>query len=145
MINPSKIPFRCILIVNPGRVRESLQAILKANDLIDIVGIAGGGLSASKQIISSNPEIVVLDGNLAEDEALEIILWLQSNYPNVKTLILVENNLQRNILLAGGADFVISKGFLSEQLADTIDCLQMDRSEGFQSPSMDEFLYEDKK
>ena len=145
MLTPSKIPFRCILIVNPGWVRESLQAVLKANELIDIVGIAGGGLSASKLINKFSPEVVVLDGNLAEDEALEIMQWLQWNYPKIKTLILVENNLQSKNLLEAGGDFVISKGFLSEQLADTIDILQKNRYAELWSQTMNEIPQEDRK
>lgn len=112
-----------IIVSRPGAVRESLRAVLSSFSQLEVIGAVGGGLSALNKIREQRPSLLVIDGNLAEDEVLALLAQVRQEQPQVRCVVLVETSRQRGKALSAGAHAVLQRRDPLENLQAAIERL----------------------
>ena len=112
-----------LVVSRPGAVREALRAVLACFTQLEVVGAVGGGLSAMVKIREQRPNLLVIDGNISEDEVLALLAQVRGEQPQVRCIVLVDTPRQRGRLLAAGADAIIQRGDPPEHLQAAIERL----------------------
>ena len=110
-----------LVVSRPGAAREALRSVLACFPQLEVVGAVGGGLSAINKIREQQPNLLVIDGNLSEDEVLALLGQVREEQPQVRCVVLVDTPRQRGRLLAAGAHAIIQRGDPPEQLQAAIE------------------------
>jgi DNA-binding NarL/FixJ family response regulator len=100
---------RAVIASRPGIMQESLRAMLSGSGQVVVTGSAGDGLSALSMVREVQPDLLVVDSNLLEDEALSLLKEVKGAWPEVRCLVLVQTTGRKNRALAAGADAVVSR------------------------------------
>ncbi len=114
---------RCLkglIIAEPGRVRDGLQALLTAIPQMGRVEQAGDTSSALRTIRKQQPTLVLLDFSLIGDDLRTLLKRIKAESPQTQSLVLVDDAEQQQEAKASGADRVLIKGFTAEKLIETI-------------------------
>ena len=99
-----------LLVGKPGRGRDALAELVRAQAGPILLGCADSGLLAMKAAREKQPRAVVVTSGLPDLEVVELVRQIKNNWPNVALLVLSERSeVQREALLAG-ADFVMPNG-----------------------------------
>ena len=101
----------------PGNVQESLRAVIEAIPEMEVVGTAGGGLSAIALIRETMPDVIIIDGSLSEDEVLTFLKDAKLLSPDLRLIVLSYSIRQQKRLLKGGADAVFSRWSPAEEFS----------------------------
>jgi DNA-binding NarL/FixJ family response regulator len=112
-----------IVVSRPGAVREALRAVLASFAQLKVVGAVGGGLSAMVKIRERRPNLLVIDGNLPEDEVLALLCLVREEQPQVSCIVLVDTPRQRGKVLSAGAHAVLQRGDPPEYLQAAVESL----------------------
>jgi DNA-binding NarL/FixJ family response regulator len=109
-----------ILLVAPaGRFQESLRVLLAGLQL-HVVGPAAEARSALALLQAWRPTLVVLDFAVPTAELTEILLGLQTEWPTVRLVALVDSVEQLTEAKAWGIKNVLLRGFRLEELYTAI-------------------------
>jgi DNA-binding NarL/FixJ family response regulator len=100
-----------LILVKPDRKRESLRVLLRGMSRLELVGEAHDAASAWQLITAHNPEVLVLDFELLESEALALLERVEHDYPQLRCLALVSNSRQAEAAMQAGADETLLAGF----------------------------------
>jgi DNA-binding NarL/FixJ family response regulator len=121
ILSPSEITL--VVIAPPGRQRDGLRVLLRADNKIALVAEADDLASGAQVIAQRAPALVVLqDGN--DNEAVWIELrQLKTQFSDVHFAVVVPNHHQAELARAAGADAALMEGFTSETMFATIDRL----------------------
>lgn len=111
---------RVIVVSLPGAVQESIHASLEAIPSVEVIGFAGGGLSAIALVEEKQPDIAIIDGNLAEDEVLAFLRDVRHIDTRVRIVVLTNSMRQQRLITGNGADAVLSRWCPPEQLTSTV-------------------------
>jgi len=112
-LNPETIS--TIVVSRSDMMRQSLQAMLAAHSYIRVIDSAGNGLTARNQVIRYQPELLVIDSNLSDEEIKALLAEVKLKAPETRCLICVQSSRRRTLLLAAGADVVISRNDSAQQ------------------------------
>jgi chemotaxis response regulator CheB len=116
MASSNDTRIRVLIISLPGMMQNVLrESIIRRQD-VEVVGIAGGCLSATAMLSQAQPDLVVIDSNLPETEVGELILHLKKLHTSITSLVLVETTQQLNKAAHSGADFTLRSYCLPECL-----------------------------
>jgi two-component system response regulator NreC len=108
------------IIAPPGRLRDGLRVVLRANENIEIAGQADDGKAALEAVTASFPVLVLLDANLPDGEAWSILEHLKRRLPEMYCCVLVHTCDQDQRARNKGADAVLQEGFSSEQFLSVV-------------------------
>ncbi len=100
--------------------REGLQALLVTD--FDIVGVGSTSLDAIRLCEAEDPDLLLLDVELASDPAETTIRSIRRNRPGVTIVILTmfdEPVLRRQLLLAGASEY-LTKSIDHQRLTDKV-------------------------
>jgi DNA-binding NarL/FixJ family response regulator len=101
--------------------RAGLVALLERADGIRVVGEAATGEETRGQMRRLHPDVVLIDGHLAEGELERTIIEAKSALPACSTLVLADYETGREAeLLKSGASGVVPKSVTGEELTDTV-------------------------
>jgi CheY-like chemotaxis protein len=67
------------------------------------------------------PDIVLLDANLSEDDVWAALRRIQKEWSQTRSIVLVEGSFQQQKAQAAGADFVLIKGDPAARLVTAIE------------------------
>ncbi len=112
-----------ILIVDDHAiVREGLQAILKLEEGISVVGMAKNGAEALKVVTSHKVDVIILDISLPGRNGLEIIKEVKKVQPNVRIIMLSVYPEDRFAIRAfkAGASGYLTKEMAPEMIVEAI-------------------------
>jgi DNA-binding NarL/FixJ family response regulator len=112
-----------LIVARPGPLRNSLQALLTTMPQIEIVAEANDPSALLRMGDRIQPDIVLLDASLCEDEVWAALRRIQVEWSQTRTLVLVEGSLQQQRAVAAGADIALLKGFPASKLSATIEGL----------------------
>lgn len=110
-----------LIAARPGRMRDSLQALLAAMPRIGAVDETDDGEATLDKVGVRRPALLLLDTNLSEGQVWNVLRHVKSRWPQTRCVILAENVRQRETALAAGADGVLIKGFSTAKLYVMID------------------------
>jgi len=109
-----------LIAAKPGIMRNSLQAYLRTLAQVSDILLADDALDAFRIVCAHNPALMIVDADLAESEILGLVRQARTEKPRLRIVALVESMRQRQMSLAAGADHGLLKGFLDEQLGQTV-------------------------
>lgn len=112
-----------LILAHPGRLRESLNALLTSMPQIQQVNSAEDDEIALESFADSPPNLIVMDTNLTPYGLSTTLQKIKTRWPGARYVILVDDVRQQQIAKAAGADSALLKGFSTAQLFATIECL----------------------
>ncbi len=100
---------RAIIVSMPGTMQESLRANLEAIPGMEVVALASGCLSAVRLVQEKQPDVVVIDSNLSEDEVIAFLKDVKRVHPEIRLVVLTHTTRQQWRILDNGADAALSR------------------------------------
>lgn len=101
---------RIVLADDHAVLRAGLRVLLNSEPGLTVVGEAGDGQEALRQIADTQPDVVVLDLMMPNVKGLDIIEQIVTEHPGTRVLVLTmhaETQYIRHVLKAGGAGYVL--------------------------------------
>ena len=129
-----------LIVAQPCRLCDGLQAILRATPGIQEVYQACDGESALRMIGPHRPALILLDAGLPDGAAWELLRRLKAEHRHLKCVILVDSSRQQRQARDAGADAVLMKGLPAAMLFETVKPLLGDR--GMETEVHDELVFE---
>lgn len=115
-------PVRVMIVDDHPVVRRGLRAFLETQPGMLVVGEAGDGREAMRELATGEPDLVLLDLHLPDTPGSELIPEMRRWNPNVKVLVLTGFAARHEVVPAirAGADGYLLKDTDPDQLADAI-------------------------
>lgn len=107
-----------LIVAAPGRLRDSLEALLKTLSWLHIVEPVDNKLSALEMMSQHQPKLVLLD-----NEAWNLLKSIKTLAPQVYCLALVNDLQQQQAAKNAGADLTLLKGFVASELFTAVEKL----------------------
>ena len=79
-----------IVVYRPGAVREALRAVLACFAQLEVVSAVGDALSAINKIREQRLNLLVIDGNLSEEEVLALLGQVRQEQFQVRCVVLID-------------------------------------------------------
>lgn len=111
-----------LIIAPPSDLQIGLQALLTTRLQVDVL-VTAEGSSALIVIERHNPTLVIIDHDLPRKVAPMIIQNIKTSWPDVRCIILVNNEEDRQEVLDSGADLILVKGLPGVLLVAKIEKL----------------------
>ena len=107
-------------------MRQSLSVALTMCAWISVVTVAGDGLNALNQVMHHQPQLLIIDSNLLDEEVEALLAAVKTRQPAVRCLVLVQSNHREAELLAAHADAVVLRSAPAPQLHSVLRQLAYD-------------------
>lgn len=124
-------------------IRTGLRSILLAEASLQLIGEATGGNEAVKLVAELNPDVLVLDISMPDLDGISVTRQLKSTYPDLKILILTiheDKALLREAIRFGASGYILKKA----AEADLISAIHIVlRGDMYVDPSMVREIIED--
>lgn len=112
-----------LVVAKPGRIRNSLQALLRIMPRLRMTDLASDDVSAMQIVAQYNPALIIMDVDLPECQAWILLAQLKQTQPQIRCLFFVNSIEQRHTAQIAGADAILLKGFGTLELFTTIEQL----------------------
>lgn len=112
-----------ILIVDDHPVvRRGLNSLLSNYDDLAVIGEAGTLDEAKSSLDHHQPDVMILDIRLQEESGLDLLDWVQDEYPDIRVIVLTSFSDEEYVTraLEGGASGYILKSGSDELLCDAV-------------------------
>ena len=109
-----------LIVAPPSDLQIGLQALLTTRLEVDVL-VTGEGSSALKVIERHNPALVILDHDLPRNNVPMIIQHIKSSWPDIRCIVMVNDDGERQKLLGTGADLILIKGLPGVKLVTEIE------------------------
>lgn len=119
------VPIRVLIVDDHTIVRKGIEIMARIDPTIEIVGEARDGLEAISQVISLQPDVVLMDLVLPRQDGIEAILVIKRSYPNTKIIALTtfEDPAKIDAAMEAGADGYLLKDADGEALLQAIQAV----------------------
>jgi len=113
---------RVILAEDHVVVREGTRQLLERENDLEVVGEAGDGEEAVRQVTESHPDVVIMDIAMPKLNGIEATKQIKARYPTTAVLILsaYDNDQYVFALLEAGAAGYLLKNVRGRDLIDAI-------------------------
>lgn len=113
---------RVLLVEDHDLVREGIRALLQHEPGIQVIGEAGNGEAAIREIGTLDPDVVLMDMNMPVMNGLACTREVKARYPHIKVLVLSMHDHESYLIdmLSAGADGYILKNSPKEELVFAI-------------------------
>jgi DNA-binding NarL/FixJ family response regulator len=111
-----------LIVALPSDLQIGLQALLAVLNDVEVLVAAEGPL-AQEVVEKHAPSLVILDGDLPGDSALLAANQIKARWPEVRCLVLVSDEQQRQRVGETSADLVLIKGYPPAKLITAIQGL----------------------
>lgn len=105
-------PIRILLVDDHAIVRAGLRMLIDQNPTMKVIGVAGNGSEALALAASEQPDIIVLDVLLGDEDGLTILPELRQVAQDSRVLVLTGlrgGETQRRAMLAGAMGVVLKQ------------------------------------
>ena len=115
-------PIRIVVADDHPVLRAGLIAILSTQPDFDVIGEAGGGAEAVRQVVELRPDVVLLDLEMPDTDGVEALKRMRGDRPDVRVIVFTAFDTDGRILSAvkAGAQGYILKGAPRDQLFEAI-------------------------
>ena len=114
---------RVFVVDDHELVRDGLRALINAQPDLTVVGEAGDAASAIGRIVTSEPDVAVLDVNLPDRSGIDVCRDLRDRCPTVRSLMLTsftEDEALEDAIIAGASGYVLK----NIRNADLVGCIR---------------------
>lgn len=112
-------PVPLLIAVDNWRLREAFAIFFKLHEGLEVVGTAASRLEAQNLCKQLNPEILLLEAELARQNPVDFIELLHRECPAVKIVVFashIDGLTEHLALQAGAASFIGAHAFVSDIL-----------------------------
>jgi two-component system, NarL family, nitrate/nitrite response regulator NarL len=112
MSDPNSEPIRILIVDDHAVVRAGLRMLIDQNPAMKVVGLAGNRSEALAIAASEQPDLIILDILLGDQDGLTILPDLREVAKNVRVLVLTGlrgSESQRRAMLAGAMGVVLKE------------------------------------
>jgi chemotaxis response regulator CheB len=109
-----------IIVSMPGTSQRMLQNSIEANLSAEVIGIVHGGLCAIQSLEEHNPDLLLVDSSIPNDEAVAIVRNVKQQNPEIMCVVITDTAHQRHRVTEAGADFTLSSFNFEPQLQDIL-------------------------
>ncbi len=99
-----------VLVVEPQQIVSTIEQIdIESESDIEIVAVVNNGLTAFEKIAELQPDLIIIDLELPDVNAISLIEIIKERYPETKTLIMSYRREEKYInqaILAGAKGYV---------------------------------------
>jgi two-component system nitrate/nitrite response regulator NarL len=109
---PTSEPIRILIVDDHAIVRAGLRMLIDQNPAMKVVGVAGNGSDALKLAASEQPDIIILDILLGDEDGLAFLPELRLAATDARVLVLTGlrgSESQRRAMLAGAMGVVLKE------------------------------------
>ncbi len=114
---------RVMIVAEPGRLREGLQAMLDSFPSLETVAVVDDGPSALEAIRSGRPGLVILDTYLFDEGTADLVRAIKQGWNGTDCIVVADSLRHFQPLLDAGADKVLLKGFSAAELRAAVEQL----------------------
>lgn len=116
----ASIPVRVLLVDDHVLVRQGLRSVLEGAGRVEVVGEAGSPGEALRLIESDEPDVVLLDLRLGDEDGIEVARHCRAQGTDVKILVVSAHgsSVELRAAMAAGAHGYLLKGVTAAQLVD---------------------------
>ena len=131
---------RILIVDDHPFVREGLKQLLAGQSEFLLVGEASNAAEARALAVSANPEVLVVDLALGQDDGVELIKWFRQSHPDIRILVLSmqEEALYAERLLRLGVNGYVMKNAAGTDFLGALR--KVARGQRHLSPAMGERL-----
>jgi DNA-binding NarL/FixJ family response regulator len=103
-------------------IQNRLRAFVEELPYVHVVGVASEVNNAYLAIIDVNPDAMILDLQLGDDNGLTLLKNIKRNMPDIKVVVLTNHSTEANRLQAirAGADNFLDKSTDFEQISSIL-------------------------
>jgi len=113
--NPTQL-VPTVIVSRPGIMQQALRSSLAACHGITVIASCGDGLTAVRQVAKLQPNLLVIDSNLLDEEVEALIAAVKAEQPATRCVVFVRSSQHRDRMLASGADAVTLRSVSPQQL-----------------------------
>ena len=103
-------PIRIVVVDDHPVVRDGLTAILSTQPDLQVVGTAGTGTAALREVAAHHPDVVLMDLHMPELGGIAATAAIREHHPAVRVLVLSSYDTDADILAAieaGAAGYLL--------------------------------------
>jgi DNA-binding NarL/FixJ family response regulator len=118
----SDAPVRVLLVDDDDLMRAGLKAVLSSDERVEVIGEAGNGREAVRQVRATRPDLVLMDVRMPDLDGIAATREVLSASPDVKVVILTtfeQDDYIFGALNAGASGFLLKRTG-PEELLDAI-------------------------
>lgn len=112
-----------LIIASPCQLRNGLQVLLAAIPTINRVSQVDDVASALAMGADHSPALVLLDSDLSDQELVSALRKLKGKWPEMKFIVLVDDDRDHGAAKAAGADVILTQGVLASKFYATVEAL----------------------
>lgn len=112
-----------LIVAKPGRIRNSLQALLQVMPRLKVAGVTSHSFSATQLLVQYKPALVLLDIDLPDNQAWVLLKQMQLKQLQTRSLVFANSIEQQHAARSAGANATLLKGFEVLELFTTIEKL----------------------
>jgi len=133
---------RIVIAEDHTILREGLRALLSSQEHLEVVGEAGDGREAIRQVEELTPDLILMDLSMPKMNGVEAIREIRRRVPETRILALTVHKAEEFILevLQAGADGYIPKDASSNELMMAIKSVLLGKR--YLSPSVSNVVIE---
>jgi DNA-binding NarL/FixJ family response regulator len=109
-----------IAAVVPVWLQDALAVLLKSEQNLKLIACTATVQTLLLLSLEQTPALVILEADERDERATDQVRQLRAVWPASRCLVLVEHNRQHTLMRAAGADEVLLKGLLPQQLLTAI-------------------------
>lgn len=116
-------PVKVMLVDDQTLVREGIKSLLTLTDHLDVVGEAGDGEDALRQLPTCMPDVILMDIRMPKLDGIATMKRMQANNLQTPVIILTtfdDHEMVLNAIRAGARGFLL-KDVSLESLVEAID------------------------
>jgi DNA-binding NarL/FixJ family response regulator len=113
------------IVAKPGRLRDSLKAMLRTASYLNIVGQADDAVAAIPCLAQFKPDLLLIGTNLPAASVTQLVVSTKGFSPHTRCMVLVDNLDQMWQATVAGADSVLLAGFPSTTFFSAIEGLRL--------------------
>lgn len=119
----TKMDERILIVARPGRLRDTLCALVTTIPRLEIIGQVGDRSAALKLVTEQQPGLILIDSSWPDNEVKAMLEQIKAERPRACCIVLTDNEQQQQVAISAGADEVLLKGSPAMNLLTNIEKL----------------------
>jgi len=113
---------KVFVVEDSALVRERLIEMIREVDGVDVVGEADSYGTAVAGILSTHPDVAILDISLADGNGIEVLAHVKPRLPGLRGIVLTNYNSPQHLKASAdaGAEYFLDKSVDFERITEIL-------------------------